>query len=121
MLHKLDLSRRLVKWAIELSMYAPATIKGQSVADFLVELTHTNLVVPWVVEVDGSSYSTGSGIGIKNYEHSFRLLFPATNNVVEYKADLHGLKMLCGLGGDQCHPTHQFPVSCLPSVQKICG
>lgn len=58
-----------------------------------------------MVEVDGSRCSTSFRIGIKirspdgrSYEHSFRLLFLATNNVFEYEAVLHGLKMIRRLG-----------------------
>ena len=42
-LHKLDLSRRMFKWAIELSEYGikyqpRLAIKGQVMADFIVEI-----------------------------------------------------------------------------------
>ena len=83
-LHKPDLSGRLVKWAIELSefdiSYAPRTaIKSQILADFLAEFS-PNLQVtannesfsikkqvnlsPWILHVDGSSNVKGSGLGI---------------------------------------------------------
>ena len=83
-LHKPDLSGRLVKWAIELSefdiSYAPRTaIKSQILADFLAEFSlnlqvtannesfsikkHVNLS-PWILHVDGSSNVKGSGLGI---------------------------------------------------------
>ena len=113
LLHKPDISGRLTKWAIELSEFdldfRPATaIKGQAVADFMVELTPSNLAQPWTVEVDGSSCSTSSGIGVKihspdekNYEHSIRLHFPASNNVAEYEAAIHGLKLLRTLGAEK--------------------
>ena len=84
LLHKPDLSGRLVKWAIELSefdiSYAPRTaIKSQILADFLAEFS-PNLQVtannesfsvkkqvnlsPWTLHVDGSSNVKGSGLGI---------------------------------------------------------
>lgn len=106
MLHKPDLPRRLVKWAIKLSAFnitfsLAVIIKGQAVANILAELTHKDLKIPWVVEVDGSSCNIRSRIGIKiqsldgrNYKHYFRLLFPSRNNMAKYEAVPHGLKML---------------------------
>ena len=46
-LHKLETSGRLIKWAIELSefdiRYKPrTTVKGQVLADFIVEFTPSN-------------------------------------------------------------------------------
>lgn len=62
----------------------------------------------WLVEIVGSSSSTRSRIGIKiqsidgkNYEHSFRFLFPTSNNIVDYEATIHGLKMLWGMKGER--------------------
>ena len=77
-LHKPETSGRLMKWAIELSefdiRYKPKTaIKGQVLADFVVEFTSaepakdaqtvTDLSV-WKLSVDGASNAHGSGAGL---------------------------------------------------------
>lgn len=97
-----------MRWAIKLSAFnitfsPTTTIKRQVVADFLVKSTHDDPNIPLIVEVDGSKCSTKSRIGIniqspngKNCEHSFRL-FHMTNNMAEYEAVFHGLKMLHGM------------------------
>ena len=89
MLHKPDLSGRLVKWAVELEefdiIYKPrSTIKGQALADFVAEFTYNESIyllnhhqriesnahppepsVPtWELYVDGSSNMKGSGAGL---------------------------------------------------------
>lgn len=54
-----------------------------------------------IVEVKSYNYSIGAGMGIKihnpdgkNYEHSFSLLFPNSNIVIEYEAAIYDLKIL---------------------------
>ena len=90
MLHKPDLSGRLVKWAIELGKFdviytPPAALKGQAIADFVAEFTYERSVhhldhhqsvdtlvqvnahtlepsvPPWELYVDGSFNVKGSG------------------------------------------------------------
>ena len=90
-LYKPDLSGRLVKWAVELGefdiIYKPrAAIKGQALADFVAEFTYAvsilcidqqgvRISVPdthtpgpsistWVLYVDRSSNTHGSGAGL---------------------------------------------------------
>ena len=78
LLHKPETSRRLMKWAIELSefdiWYKPKTaIKGQVLADFVMEFTSagpdknaqtmTDLSV-WKLSVDRASNEQGSGAGL---------------------------------------------------------
>ena len=77
-LHKPETSRRLMKWAIELSefdiIYKPKTaIKGQILADFVMEFTSTELAeatqttsdLPiWRLSVDGAANALGSGDGL---------------------------------------------------------
>ena len=77
-LHKPEVFRRLVKWAIELSefdiRYKPKTaIKGQVLADFVMEFTsvkpdenaQTMIDLPiWKLSVDGASNAQGSGAGL---------------------------------------------------------
>ncbi|XP_064992487.1 uncharacterized protein LOC135629221 [Musa acuminata AAA Group] len=87
--------------------YVPRTaIKAQSVADFIAELTQiwgTNLEQPpevWVLHVDGSANSKGTGAGLvllapdgRSFEHSLHFGFQATNNEAEYEALLAGLRL----------------------------
>ena len=77
-LHKLETSGRLMKWAIELSefdiRYKPKiAIKGQILADFVMEFTSTELAeatqkmldLPiWRLSVDGAANAQGSGVGL---------------------------------------------------------
>ena len=75
-LHKLDLSRRMFKWAIELSEYGikyqpRLAIKGQVIADFIVEIPQkpSQLVRSskkgwWILYIDGASLISGSGVGL---------------------------------------------------------
>ena len=74
-LHKPETSRRLIKWAIELSefdiRYKPrTTVKGQILADFIMEFTPTESAeatqlapdLPiWRLSVDGAANAQGSG------------------------------------------------------------
>lgn len=71
-LQRTESAGRLLAWTIELGefdiTYMPRmAIKGQSVADFIVECSDSTSEVtpdePWVMKVDGSSYSTGAGVG----------------------------------------------------------
>lgn len=117
--HKLDQSRRMLKWSIELCGYdinfAPRTLlKGQALANFLVENSFSeneNLaLIPykkptsiqsnaWFMTVDGSANVKGIGIGItlespsKTYREcrSIRLEFSVSNNQAEYEALLIGI------------------------------
>ncbi|KAK3021856.1 hypothetical protein RJ639_047864 [Escallonia herrerae] len=78
-LHKPDLSGRLVPWSVELGefdiQYKPRpSIKGQALADFIVECTlpidedesHVDQpeVFAWTLYIDGSSNTKGSGTGL---------------------------------------------------------
>ncbi|XP_068486591.1 uncharacterized protein [Phaseolus vulgaris] len=73
-LQKLDVARRMVRWAIKLSefdvQYEPrGPIKGQVYANFVIE--HSTVAKHqegagfiWVLSVDGSSNQQGSGAGV---------------------------------------------------------
>ena len=92
-LSKFDVAGRLLKWAVELGehdiQYVPRTaIKAQSVADFIAELTQIGdegLEQPpeaWVLHVDGSANSKGTGPGLvlqapdgRSFERSLRFGF----------------------------------------------
>lgn len=79
MMHKLDIIGMLTWCTVELNEYhtdfIPATsVKGQSVADFIIELTTMDSKATWVLEVDGSNCNAGADIGIR-IEHSIWLQF----------------------------------------------
>ncbi|KAL6327271.1 hypothetical protein AAG906_017828 [Vitis piasezkii] len=89
-LHKPDLSGRMLQWAIELR---------QVMADFVVEYSQKpaqdnepHKEEWWTLWVDGASRSSGSGL-----EQSIRLGFPASNNEAEYEAILSGLDLALAL------------------------
>ncbi|XP_052207976.1 uncharacterized protein LOC127811830 [Diospyros lotus] len=109
---KPDTSGRLLKWAIELALldleYRPRTaIKGQALADFIVEFTGPAQVgeeasegPSWELYVDGSSNDQGAGAGVMLISPeghrilcALRFGFRATNNEVEYEALLAGLRL----------------------------
>ena len=118
MLHKLETSGRLIKWAIELSgfdiRYKPRTaVKGQVLADFIMEFTPSNTSTKPTettqfspdfpilrLSVDGAANSQGSGAGLIltspneiDMEYALRLGFQASNNEVEYEAVIAGLNL----------------------------
>ena len=121
-LHKLETSGRLMKWAIELSefdiRYKPkTTIKGQVLADFVMECssaelaenaqTMTDLPI-WKLSVDGASNEQGSGAGLIltspegiDIENALRFGFQASNNEAEYEAVIAGLNLAHSLEVDQ--------------------
>ena len=84
-------------------MLKPA-VKGQAVADFIVQHCGPELnmvdLVPWTLFFDGSSCGNGSGIGVvlisprgANFEFSFPIEASATNNQAEYRAILKGIQL----------------------------
>src|ERR1051325_7006097 len=103
----------MVSWAVELSEYeisfSPRTsIKSQSLADFMVELTSLPGEAPtqkWILSVDGSSNLKGSGAGVvlegprgMVLEYSLRFGFSTSNNQAEYEALLAGLRLALEVG-----------------------
>jgi ribonuclease HI len=86
------------------------SIKGQIVADFIVEhrvdIEHDLdvgliLLTPWKLYFDGLACSDGQGIGIviispngTYFDMASRLEYFCTNNQAEYEALLYGLKIL---------------------------
>ena len=124
-LHKPDLSGRLIKWAVELSefdiTYMPRTaIKSQALADFIADFSPNLQVIadkeiicssrqvptsPWILYVDGSTHSKGTGLGLTLQipegdliEQAIRCGFKATNNEAEYEALIAGLRLAIDLG-----------------------
>ena len=103
-----------MKWAIELSefdiRYKPKTaIKGQILADFVMEFTSAELAkdtqttpdLPiWKLSVDGATNAQGSGAGLIltspegiDIEYALRFGFRASNNEAEYEAIIAGLNL----------------------------
>ena len=121
-LHRLETSGRLVKWAIELSefdiRYKPrTTIKGQVLADFIMEFTlteptettHLTSDLPiWRLFVDGAANTQGSGAGLIltslngiDVEYALIFEFQASNNEAEYEAGITGLNLAHSMEADQ--------------------
>ncbi|KAL0445067.1 UNVERIFIED_CONTAM: Retrovirus-related Pol polyprotein from transposon.6 [Sesamum latifolium] len=109
-LGKPDTSGRLVKWAVELSeydiSYVPRTaIKARPLADFVSEMAgmsveDTSLDRVWLLHVDGSATTQGSGAGIivtspqgEDLEFAIKFGFKASNNEAEYEALVIGMRM----------------------------
>ena len=129
-----DYIRRIAKWGTILGAfdikYMPRTsIKGQVVADLVVEFAETPLEermekrnmdeksvsaiflqepLSWKVYVDGVANHRGSGVWLVlisseriTIEKSLKLGFSATNNEVEYETLLVGMTMVQKMGGKE--------------------
>ncbi|KAF8090839.1 hypothetical protein N665_0464s0005 [Sinapis alba] len=100
----------LSKWAIELSehdiTYKKRTAtKSQVLADFLIELSpeleqDLILLTNWILHVDGSSTTKGSGARVQVQSptgelirQSFNFGFTASNNKAEYESLIAGLRL----------------------------
>ena len=129
-LHKPETFERLMKWAIELSefdiRYKPKTeIKGQVLADFVMEFTSAELAenaqtmtdLPfWKLSVDGALNAQGSGAGLIltapegiDIEYALRFGIQASNNEAEYEVVIAGLNLAHSLEVDQlvvCSNSH---------------
>ncbi|XP_022843425.1 uncharacterized protein LOC111366981 [Olea europaea var. sylvestris] len=115
-LQRPDVSRRLLRWAIELGEFdiefkPRPSIKAQTLADFIAELTpkpqgpkiknQSKTSKTWEIFVDGASNSSGSGVGIiiisldkvTEVQCALRFEFEATNNEAEYKAMVIALEL----------------------------
>jgi ribonuclease HI len=111
-----EASGTIANWAVELMgetiSFAPLkAIKSQVLADFLAEWVDTQLptapIQPelWTMYFDGSLMKTGVGAGLlfisplgKHVRYVLRLHFPVSNNVAEYEALVHGLRIAIELG-----------------------
>jgi hypothetical protein len=114
-LNNREASDKIIKWVIELSMcdiiYKPRmAIKAQALSDFVAEWTKIQTppkekeLEYWTINFIGSLQlqSLGAGILVTSpKEESFKCVlqmhFPASNNVVEYEALLHGLRITMAL------------------------
>ncbi|XP_010695333.1 uncharacterized protein LOC104907993 [Beta vulgaris subsp. vulgaris] len=109
----------MLKWVVELNMFDLSfepikAIKGQALADFIVELTRPPIECVqdpaegkqhWTLMVDGSSTANGCGAGIifqslegDKFEYAMKFQFQASNNEAEYEALLAGIKMCKAAG-----------------------
>ena len=95
-IHKLNMSGRMARWAMELSEYGiqykpRLSKKGQVLADFLVKIPQPDTCPDkkgwWTLCVDRASRQSGVGIGLQltsstgeRIEQAVRLGFSATNN-----------------------------------------
>ncbi|GJT05099.1 reverse transcriptase domain-containing protein [Tanacetum coccineum] len=114
-----DVAGRLQKWSVMLGehniTYRPRTsVKGQILADFLVEKPDevpANTSVkevpqePWTLFTDGSSCVDGSGVGLiltspegTEFTYALRFQFAASNNEAEYEALIAGLRIAAQMG-----------------------
>ncbi|GJU62789.1 reverse transcriptase domain-containing protein [Tanacetum coccineum] len=89
-------------------------VKGQILADFLIEKPETDTVLPqsevtlpepWILFTDGSSCVDGSSAGLiltnpegMEFTYALRFEFTAMNNEAEYEALLAGLRIAARMG-----------------------
>jgi hypothetical protein len=115
-LHNKDANGRIVKWAMELcpfslDLQSRTTVKSQALVDFIVEWTDLNeppspdVSDHWSMFFDGTLNINGAGAGIlfvspnkDKLRYVLRILFPTSNNVAEYEACLHGIRLVVELG-----------------------
>ena len=121
-LHNLETSGRLIKWAIKLSefdiRYKPrTTINGQILADFIMEFTlaepgEATQLTPdlpiWKLSMDGATNAQGSGACMIltspdeiDVEYALRFGFQASNNEAEYEAVIDGFNLAHSMEADQ--------------------
>jgi hypothetical protein len=111
-----DAIGRVAKWAIELAahtiQYKPSTtIKSQILADFFADWGENQYLPPapdsthWRMNFDGSKMHGGLGSGVvlsspkgDKLHYVLQIHFTALNNIAEYEALLHGLKLAKDIG-----------------------
>ncbi|KAK1648021.1 hypothetical protein QYE76_065826 [Lolium multiflorum] len=115
-LNNADATGRTAKWGIELSAFditykARTAVKSQVLADFVADWTEAPdaSLEPepetWVMHFDGSKQHQGSGAGVtlksptgEELQYVLQIHFKATNNMAEYEALLHGLRIAKEIG-----------------------
>jgi ribonuclease HI len=115
-INNINATGHVAKWAIELAAfdidYRPRTaIKSQALADFVADWTETQDQTPvpepehWNLHFDGSKTLEGSGAGMvltspqgDKLNYVLQIHFATTNNVAEYEALLHGLRIAKEMG-----------------------
>jgi ribonuclease HI len=111
-----DATGRVAKWAIELAahtiQYKPrTTIKSQIIADFFADWGGHQYLPPapdsahWCMNFDGSKMLEGLGAGVvltspqgDKLQYVLQMHFRASNNIAEYEALVHGLKLAKEIG-----------------------
>nr|ABF96295.1 retrotransposon protein, putative, unclassified [Oryza sativa Japonica Group] len=104
------LKGRVGKWIFALTEFdlryeSPKTIKGQAIADFIMDHRDDSIgsvdIVPWTLFFDGSVCTHGCGIGLviisprgASFEFAYTIKPYVTNNQAEYEAVLKGLQLL---------------------------
>jgi ethanolamine utilization protein EutP (predicted NTPase) len=114
-LNNREVIEKIARWTIELFkydiVYKPRiAIKAQALSDFVAEWTKTQTPLKerqleyWTINFDGSLQLQGVGAGIlvisprgESFKYALQMHFPASNNAVEYKALLHGLRITTAL------------------------
>ena len=115
-LHNRDATDRIAKWVVELRSFEltfqPRTaIKSQALLDFIAEWieVQTPAIIEkleyWTMYFNGSLMIKGAGAGIvlisptgERLKYVLQIYFPASNDVAEYEALLHGLRIAISLG-----------------------
>jgi DNA replication protein DnaD len=110
-LNNRDATRKIVKWAIELSMYditykTRTAVKAQALSDFMDEWTEMQTppkereMEYWTINFNGSLQLQGAGARIlvtspkgESFKYVMQMHFRASNNVAEYEALLYGLSI----------------------------
>ena len=111
-----DTNDRIVKWAMELCPFSldfqsRTTVKSQALVNFIMEWTDLNtppsleVFDNWLMFFDGSLNTNEASAGIlfispnkDKLRYILRILLPASNNVTEYEAYLHGIRLAVELG-----------------------
>jgi ribonuclease HI len=111
-----DATGRVAKWAIELAahtiQYKPRmTIKSQIIADSFADWGEHQYLPPapdfthWRMNFDGSKMLNGLGAGVvltspkgDKLQYVLQMYFRVSNNVAEYEALMHGLKLAKEIG-----------------------
>ncbi|GKF07958.1 reverse transcriptase domain-containing protein [Tanacetum coccineum] len=114
-----DVAGRLQKWSVmpgehNITYRPRMSVKGQILADFLIEKPDENPLnipvvatppEPWTLFTDGSSCIDGSGAGLilispegTKFTYTLRFQFTASNNKVEYEALIVGLRIAAHMG-----------------------
>ena len=109
---------KLILALVTAARYKPKTaIKGQILADFVMEFAPVGLAEPtqseddlpiWKLSIEGASNAQGSGAGLIltspegiDVEYALRFGFHASNNEAEYEAVIAGLNLAHSLEVDQ--------------------
>ncbi|KAK1643568.1 hypothetical protein QYE76_061373 [Lolium multiflorum] len=97
--------------AFDINYQAITAIKSEALADFLADWTETPEGAPdpepepWIMHFDESKQHQGSGAGVtlkspigEELQYVLQIHFEATNNMAEYEALLHGLRIANEIG-----------------------